>query len=193
MKDPQRIHTPLTGEICEHLRAGDRILLSGSVITGRDTAHRRLAQAISEGKPLPVDLDGETIFYAAPTPPRPGRVIGSIGPTTSCRMDEFAPVLMKAGIRGMIGKGERSAAVREAIARHKAVYFGAMGGIAALMSACVKKAEVIAYEDLGPEAIMRLEIEDFPLIVINDTEGGDLYEGAPGRRSMDPGSADHRK
>jgi fumarate hydratase subunit beta len=181
MKSPQRIHTPITAEICENLRAGDRVLLSGSIITGRDTAHKRLANLIAAGNDPPVKLDGETIFYAAPTPPRPGRVIGSIGPTTSYRMDDYAPILMEAGIRGMIGKGSRSPEVREAIARHKAVYFGAMGGIAALMSACVKKAEVIAYEDLGPESIMRLEIEDFPLIVINDTKGGDLYEEALSR------------
>jgi len=154
------------------------VLLSGSIITGRDTAHKRLARLIAEGKPLPVKLDDETILYAAPTPPRPGRVIGSIGPTTSYRMDAYAPILMEAGIRGMIGKGSRSAAVRDAIVSHKAVYFGAMGGIAALMSQCVKKADVIAYEDLGPEAIMRLEIENFPLIVINDAAGRDLYEEA---------------
>ena len=186
MKNPQRIHTPITAQICEGLSVGDRVLLSGSIITGRDTAHKRLAQLITEEKALPVKLDGETIFYAAPTPPPPGRVIGSIGPTTSYRMDEYAPILMEAGIRGMIGKGSRSDAVRDAIVRYKAVYFGAMGGIAALMSACVKKAEVIAYEDLGPEAIMRLEIEDFPLIVIDDTTGRDLYEDATGCHGMAP-------
>jgi len=186
MKEPQRIHTPLTEEICERLSAGDRVLLSGSIITGRDTAHKRLAKLVTEGKDLPVKLDGETILYAAPTPPRPGRVIGSIGPTTSYRMDPFAPLMMEAGIRGMIGKGSRSAEVRDAIVRHKAVYFGAMGGIAALMSECVKKAEVVAYDDLGPEAIMRLEIENFPLIVINDTKGRDLYENATSRHSMAP-------
>jgi len=166
------------------------VLLSGSIITGRDTAHKRLSMLIAEGKNLPVNLDGETIFYAAPTPPGPGRVIGSIGPTTSYRMDAFAPMLMEAGIRGMIGKGSRSAAVRDAIVRYRTVYLGAMGGIAALMSECVKKAEVIAYEDLGPEAIMRLEIENFPLIVINDTAGRDLYENATGRHSMEPRSVD---
>ncbi|MDD5724463.1 MAG: FumA C-terminus/TtdB family hydratase beta subunit [Syntrophales bacterium] len=178
MKNLQRIRTPITAKVCEGLSAGDRVLLSGSIITGRDTAHKRLSRLIAEGKTLPVRLDGETIFYAAPTPPRPGRVIGSIGPTTSYRMDEYAPTLMEAGIRGMIGKGKRSPAVRDAIVRYKAVYFGAMGGVAALMSACVKKAEVIAYGDLGPEAIMQLEIEDFPLIVIDDASGRDLYEEA---------------
>lgn len=190
MKNPQRIHTPLTEDICEGLHAGDRVLLSGSIITGRDTAHKRLAALITEGKDLPVNLNGETILYAAPTPPRPGRVIGSIGPTTSYRMDAYAPLMMEAGIRGMIGKGSRSAEVREAIARHKGVYFGAMGGIAALMSECITRAEVIAYEDLGPEAVMRLEIEDLPLIVVNDTKGGDLYEAAVGRRGIALQSAD---
>ena len=190
MKNPKRIHTPITRDICEGLNAGDMVLLSGSIITGRDTAHKRLSMLIAEGKNLPVNLDGETIFYAAPTPPGPGRVIGSIGPTTSYRMDAFAPMLMEAGIRGMIGKGSRSAAVRDAIVRYRTVYLGAMGGIAALMSECVKKAEVIAYEDLGPEAIMRLEIENFPLIVINDTAGRDLYENATGRHSMEPRSVD---
>jgi len=190
MENIKKIHTPITAGICENLHAGDRVFLSGSIITGRDMAHKRLCQLIAEGKDLPVRLDGETIFYAAPTPPGPGRVIGSIGPTTSYRMDAFAPMLMEAGIRGMIGKGSRSAAVRDAIVRYRTVYLGAMGGIAALMSECVKKAEVIAYEDLGPEAIMRLEIENFPLIVINDTAGRDLYENATGRHSMEPRSVD---
>jgi len=184
MKNPKRIHTPITRGICEELNAGDMVLLSGSIITGRDTAHKRLSILIAEGRDLPVKLDGATIFYAAPTPPGPGRVIGSIGPTTSYRMDEYAPDLMRAGLIGMIGKGKRSAEVRAAIMKYKAVYFGAMGGIAALMAGCVKKADVIAYEDLGPESIMRLEIEDFPLIVINDTRGGDLYENAVDRHGM---------
>ncbi|MEA1971292.1 MAG: FumA C-terminus/TtdB family hydratase beta subunit [Thermodesulfobacteriota bacterium] len=184
MKNPKRIHTPITRDICEGLNAGDMVLLSGSIITGRDTAHKRLSMLIAEGRNSPVKLDGETIFYAAPTPPRPGRIIGSIGPTTSYRMDEYAPDLMRSGLRGMIGKGKRSAEVRAAIMKYKAVYFGAMGGIAALMAGCVKKADVIAYEDLGPEAIMRLEIEDFPLIVINDTKGGDLYKNAVSRYGM---------
>jgi fumarate hydratase subunit beta len=176
MKNPIKIHTPITTDICEKLRTGDRVLLSGSIITGRDTAHKRLSKLIAEGRDLPVNLDGQTIFYAAPTPPGPGRVIGSIGPTTSYRMDEYAPVLMRSGLIGMIGKGKRSAEVRAAIMKYKTVYLGAMGGIAALMAGCVKKADIIAYKDLGPESIMRLEIKDFPLIVINDTRGRDLYE-----------------
>jgi len=186
MKNPKRIHAPITRDICEGLNAGDMVLLSGSIITGRDTAHKRLSMLIAEGKDLPVKLDGETIFYAAPTPPQPGRIIGSIGPTTSYRMDEYAPDLMRAGLIGMIGKGKRSAEVRTAIIKYKAVYFGAMGGIAALMAGCIKKADIIAYEDLGPESIMRLEIKDFPLIVINDTRGEDLYENAVSRYNMVP-------
>ena len=157
------------------------VLLSGSIITGRDTAHKRLFKLITEGRDLPVKLDGETIFYAAPTPPKPGRIIGSIGPTTSYRMDEYTPALMRSGLRAMIGKGKRSAEVRAAIMKYKAVYFGAMGGIAALMAGCVKRADVIAYEDLGPEAIMRLEVEDFPVTVINDIYGGDLYQEGKAR------------
>ncbi|HOO90720.1 MAG TPA: Fe-S-containing hydro-lyase [Syntrophales bacterium] len=183
MKNPITIHTPITKEICEALRTGDRVLLNGSIITGRDTAHKRLFNLLAEGKDFPIKIEGETIFYAAPTPPGPGRIIGSIGPTTSYRMDAFAPELMRAGLRGMIGKGKRSDEVKAAIMKYKAVYFGAMGGIAALMSSCITKAEVIAYEDLGPEAIMRLEIKDFPLIVINDTKGGDLYDDAVSRNT----------
>ncbi len=176
MKNPINIHTPITKDICEELNVGDMVLLSGSIITGRDVAHKRFSGLIAEGRDFPVEIDGATIFYAAPTPARPGRVIGSIGPTTSYRMDEYAPDLMRLGLRGMIGKGKRSPEVRAAIMKYKAVYFGAMGGVAALMAGCVRRAEVIAYEDLGPEAIMRLEIEKFPLIVINDTRGRDLYE-----------------
>jgi len=185
MKNPIKIHTPVTSDICEELCTGDRVLLSGSIITGRDTAHKRLFKLIAEGRDLPVKLDGETIFYAAP-PPRPGRIIGSIGPTTSYRMDEYAPDLMRSGLRGMIGKGKRTAEVRATIIKYKAVYFGAMGGIAALMAGCIKKADIIAYEDLGPESIMRLEIKDFPLIVINNTRGEDLYENAVVRYGMTP-------
>lgn len=178
MKKQTKIHTPITRDLCEELNAGDMVLLSGSILTGRDTAHKRLCQLIADKKELPVNLEGETIFYAAPTPPRPGRVIGSIGPTTSYRMDAYAPELMGLGLRGMIGKGKRSAEVKDAIVKYKAVYFGAMGGIAALMAGCIKKAEIIAYEDLGPESMMRLEIKELPLIVVNDTTGRDLYEEA---------------
>ena len=176
MKNPLDIRTPLTAELCRGLRAGDGVFLSGEIYTGRDAAHRRLFEAIRRCLPLPIDLRDETLFYAAPTPARPGRVIGSIGPTTSCRMDAFTPALIERGLRGMIGKGKRSPEVIEAIRKHGAVYFGAIGGIAALTSRCVKRAAMAAYEDLGPEAILRLEVDRMPLVVINDAEGGDLYQ-----------------
>jgi fumarate hydratase subunit beta len=178
MKKPIEIHTPLTDEICESLTVGDVVLLTGDVITGRDVAHRRLVDAIVAGDTLPVALAGATLFYAAPTPARPGQVIGSIGPTTSSRMDRYTPMLIEHGLKGMIGKGKRSAEVREAMCRYKAIYFGAMGGVAALLARCIRKAEVVAYGDLGPEAMMRLEIVRFPLVVVNDIRGGDLYEEA---------------
>ena len=178
MKKPIEIHTPLTDELCEALTVGDVVLLTGDVITGRDVAHRRLVEAIQNGEPLPVSLSGATLFYAAPTPARPGQVIGSIGPTTSSRMDRYTPMLIERGLKGMIGKGKRSAEVRDAIRRCKAIYFGAMGGVAALLAGCIRKAEVVAYDDLGPEAMMRLEIVKFPLVVVNDIRGGDLYEDA---------------
>jgi fumarate hydratase subunit beta len=176
MKKTMKIRTPLTDKICGSLTAGDIVLLSGSVITGRDVAHRRLVETILGGGTLPVTLEGATLFYAAPTPAPPGRIIGSIGPTTSGRMDRYTPLLIEHGLKGMIGKGRRSAEVREAMNMYKAVYFGAMGGIAALLSRCVRDAAVIAYDDLGPEAMLRLEIEDFPLVVVNDVKGGDLYD-----------------
>ncbi len=176
MKKASRIYTPLTDEICRELRTGDVVLLSGAVITARDVAHRRICEALNQGDDPPVPLKGEIIFYAGPTPAPPTRVIGSVGPTTSGRMDAYTPILLEAGLKGMIGKGKRSAAVRESIRQHRAVYFGAMGGIAALLSQCITAAEVIAYEDLGTEAIRRLDIIDFPLIVINDAEGRDLYD-----------------
>jgi len=178
MNKTKRIETPLTDDTCENLRTGDVVLLSGHVFTGRDVAHRKLFEASVRGEKLPIDLRGETMFYAGPTPAMPGRVIGSIGPTTSSRMDQFTPRLLELGMKGMIGKGKRSSEVREAIKRHKAVYFGTMGGVAALLSQCVKRAEVVAYDELGPEAVMRLEIAEFPLVVVNDMEGNDLYERA---------------
>ena len=178
MRDIIRIVTPLDDRICRQLRAGDRVLLSGEVYTGRDMAHRRLCEAAGRGEKLPIDLRGETMLYAAPTPPGPGRIVGSLGPTTSSRMDPCTPVLLERGLKGMIGKGKRSAAVLEAIRKHGAVYFGALGGVAALMSICVRKAAVAAYADLGPEAVLRLTLEDFPLVVLYDAEGGDLYERA---------------
>jgi len=173
--NPLRIQTPIPADICASLRAGDLVLLSGEVHTARDAAHRRLHEALAKGLPLPMDLSTATIFYAAPSPTPEGRVIGSIGPTTSYRMDAFTPVLIEHGLRGMIGKGSRSPEVVEAIKRHRAVYFGAIGGIAALTAQCVKKMELVAYEDLGPEAIRKLTVVDLPLVVINDSRGNDLY------------------
>lgn len=174
-KAPILIRTPLTTAICSTLRAGDVALLTGEVYTARDAAHRRLDEALKQGLPLPIDLSTATIFYAAPSPTPPGKVIGSIGPTTSYRMDAFTPALIQHGLRGMIGKGNRSPEVIEAIKKYKAVYFGAIGGIAALTARCIKKMELIAYEDLGPEAIRRLTIVELPLVVINDSKGNDLY------------------
>ena len=175
MTEAQKIQTPLTAEILASLRAGDMVLLSGEVYTARDAAHRRMYEAIKKGLPLPIDLKTATIFYAAPSPTPVGRVIGSIGPTTSYRMDAFTPLLIEHGLRGMIGKGDRSPEVVEAIKKYGAVYFGAIGGIAALTARAVKRVELIAYEDLGPEAIRRLTIEEMPVVVVNDSVGNDLY------------------
>jgi fumarate hydratase subunit beta len=175
MNTPRKIKTTLTKEVITSLRAGDMVLLSGEVYTARDIAHRRLYDTLTKGETLPVDLPNAVLFYAAPTPTRPGKVIGSIGPTTSSRMDFFTPKLIENGLRGMIGKGKRSPDVVAALKKYGAVYFGAIGGIAALMSQCVKKMELIAYEDLGPEAIRKLTIVDLPLVVINDSQGNDLY------------------
>ena len=169
------IRTPLKDEDIIKLHVGDRVLLSGVIYTGRDAAHKRLFELLQAGKPLPIELQGQVIYYVGPTPAKSGRIIGSAGPTTSGRMDAYAPLLIAHGLKGMIGKGIRNEAVREAMKQHKAVYFGATGGAAALLAQRIKKAEVVAYEDLGPEAIHRLEVEDFPVIVINDTHGGDLY------------------
>lgn len=176
------IHTPLTVDVCRRLRAGDLVALSGEVFTGRDVAHRYLYEAAQRGGTLPVTLDGAVMFYAAPTPTPPGRVIGSVGPTTSGRMDAYTPKLLEMGLRGMIGKGRRSPEVREAIKKYGAVYFGAMGGVAAHLSQWVREAGVIAYEDLGTEAMMRLVVERFPLVVLIDAEGGDFYEEIMSRR-----------
>lgn len=178
MNKTQNIKTPLTEEVITSLHAGDMVLLSGDVYTARDMAHKRLYESLLKGEKLPVDLSQAVLFYAGPSPTPPKKVIGSIGPTTSYRMDAFTPKLIEAGLRAMIGKGNRSSEVVEAIKKHKAVYFGAVGGIAALMSQCVKKVEMVAYEDLGPEAIRKLTVKDFPLIVINDFQGNDLYLSA---------------
>lgn len=175
MATPRKIKTPLSEEVITSLHAGDMVLLSGEVFTARDVAHRRLYESLLKGEKLPVDLSQTVLFYAAPSPTPPKKIIGSIGPTTSYRMDFFTPKLIESGLRAMIGKGSRSLEVIEAIKKYEAVYFGAIGGIAALTAQCVKKAEIIAYEDLGPEAIRKLTVMDFPLIVVNDFQGNDLY------------------
>lgn len=178
MSVPLKIQTPLTDKIIATLYAGDMFLLSGEVYTARDVAHRRLHDALQKGEKLPIELYSTVIFYAAPTPTPPGKIIGSIGPTTSYRMDAFTPKLLENGLKGMIGKGNRSPEVIAAIQKYKAVYFGTIGGIAALTAKCVTKAEIVAYEDLGPEAIRKLTIVDMPVTVINDTAGHDLYAEA---------------
>ncbi len=175
MSEPIRLVTPLSDENVERLRSGDRVLISGVIYTGRDAAHKRLVDLLKTGKDLPFDLRGQIIYYVGPAPAKPGHAFGSAGPTTSYRMDAYAPSLMEKGLKGMIGKGMRSEAVKEAMRRHKAVYFAATGGAGALLARRVKKAEIVAYEDLGPEAIRRLEVEDLPVIVVNDVKGNDLY------------------
>jgi len=175
MTEPIRLKTPLTDKDVGKLKIGDRVLLNGVIYTGRDAAHKRLSDLLKEGKELPFDIRGQIIYYVGPTPARPGQVFGSAGPTTSYRMDAYAPALIEKGLKGMIGKGMRSDAVKEAMKKHQAVYFAATGGAGALLAKKVKKAEVVAYEDLGPEAIRRLEVEDLPVIVINDVRGNDLY------------------
>ncbi len=174
--DAKRIKLPLSEEAISQLRAGDAVLLTGTLLSGRDAAHQRLCQLLREGKPLPVDLAGETIFYVGPSPTPPGRVIGSAGPTTSGRMDSYTPALLEVGLKGMIGKGQRSPEVIAAIRKHGAVYFAAMGGAGALVARSIRKAEVICYPDLGTEAIHRLEVVDFPAIVAIDATGADLYQ-----------------
>ena len=168
--------TPLTDEMVSSLEIGDKVFLNGVVYSARDAAHKRLIDLLDAGKPLPFDLKGQIIYYVGPSPAKPGRVIGAAGPTTSYRMDPYAPRLMELGLKGMIGKGKRSPAVKEAIVQYKAVYFGATGGAGALISRAIKAAEVIAYEELGPEAIRRMVVENFPAVVINDSQGRDLYE-----------------
>ena len=171
-----RITTPLTGEVARGLKAGDRVLLSGVIWTGRDQAHKRLVALLDEGKPLPVELKDQVIYFVGPCPAPPGRPIGSAGPTTSYRMDVYSPRLLEAcGLRGMIGKGARTSPVVEAMRRCGAVYFAATGGAGALIAQCIKRCELIAFPDLGPEAIYRLEVEDFPLVVATDASGATLY------------------
>ena len=171
-----KLTTPLTREKVRQLRSGDTVRLTGVIYTARDAAHKRLVELVKEGKPLPFDVKDATIYYVGPTPAKPGQAIGSAGPTTSYRMDAYAPTLIALGETGMIGKGKRSDEVVAAMKEHGAVYFGAIGGAGALLSKCIKKAELVAYEDLGAEAIRRLEVEDFPVVVIIDSQGNNLYE-----------------
>ncbi len=171
-----KMTTPLTNEDIEKLRIGDIVYLNGTIYTARDAAHKRLVDLLDEGKELPFDLQGSVIYFVGPTPPKPGEPIGSAGPTTSYRMDSYSPILIKHGQKAMIGKGKRNQAVKDACKEYKAVYFGATGGAGALIAQRIKSAEVIAYPELGPEAIRKLEVEDFPVTVVNDSYGGDLYE-----------------
>ncbi len=170
------LKTPLTRSAVATLKAGDSCRLSGVIYTARDAAHKRLCECIAAGEPLPFDLTDAVIYFVGPTPAKPDQVIGSAGPTTSYRMDAYSPALIERGLTGMIGKGKRGEPVMDAMKKHGAVYFGAIGGCGALLSECIKKAEIVAYEDLGSEAIYRLEVEEFPVIVILDSEGNNLYE-----------------
>jgi len=172
----KKVMLPLTDEVLEDLKTGDNLLLTGVIYTARDAAHKRMVEALDQGKPLPFDIKGATIYYMGPTPARPGMIIGSAGPTTSGRMDAYAPRLIAEGLKGMIGKGSRSKAVKDTMVKHKAVYLGAIGGAGAIVFKSIKRVEVIAYEELGAEALRRLEVEDFPVTVVNDIYGGDLYE-----------------
>jgi fumarate hydratase subunit beta len=176
MQEAIRLTTPLKVEDVEKLRIGDQVLLDGVVYTARDAAHKRLIQLIEAGEKLPFELEGQVIYYVGPSPPKPGQAVGAAGPTTSYRMDAYAPKLISLGLKGMIGKGSRNQDVKDAMKTHKAVYFAAIGGAGALMSKSILTAEVIAYPELGPEAIRRLVVKNFPVIVANDTVGGDLYE-----------------
>jgi fumarate hydratase subunit beta len=172
----KHLTTPLSDADLADLKIGDLVYLSGVLYTGRDAAHKRLVDLLKEGKPLPMDLQGQVIYYVGPAPAKPGKPIGSAGPTSSYRMDAFAPTLIEqVGLKGMIGKGKRNDDVLKAIKEHKAVYFGSTGGAAALTARCIKTAEVIAYPELGPEAIRKLTVENMPVTVINDIYGGDLY------------------
>ncbi|MHB1126420.1 MAG: Fe-S-containing hydro-lyase [Bacillota bacterium] len=170
------ITTPVNDTDMLKLRIGDQVYISGTVYTARDAAHKRLVELLDRGETLPADLRGQAIYYVGPSPAKPGQAIGSAGPTTSYRMDAYAPRLMAEGLKIMIGKGSRAAEVKEAMIKHKAVYLAAVGGAAALIAKSVKKAEIVAYPELGPEALQRLEVENLPAIVVNDCYGGDLYE-----------------
>jgi fumarate hydratase subunit beta len=174
------IRTPLTDEVVKKLKAGDSVLITGIIYTARDAAHKRLVDSLEKGEKPPIDMRGQIFYYAGPSPAPPGKPIGSVGPTTSYRMDSYAPKTMELGLKGMIGKGQRGTEVIEAMKRRGAVYFAAVGGAGALLAKCVKKARVVAYEDLGPEAITELTVENFPAIVATDAQGNDLYSRVAG-------------
>ena len=174
----KNISAPISDEDAKGLRAGDYVYITGTIYTARDAAHKRMSEALATGKTLPIDMKNNIIYYMGPSPAREGRPIGSAGPTTASRMDKYAPSLLDLGLKGMIGKGKRTQQVKDAIVRNGAVYFAAVGGAGALLSQRIKKSEVIAYEDLGTEAIRKLEVEDFPVIVVIDSKGNNLYETA---------------
>ncbi len=177
----KHINVPFDSSISETLKAGDYVYLTGTIYTARDAAHKRMYEALEKGEELPFDVKNNTIYYMGPSPAREGRVIGSAGPTTASRMDKYAPSLLDLGLIGMIGKGKRNKAVHEAIVRNKAVYFAAVGGAGALLSKCITSSEVIAYDDLGTEAVRKLTVKDFPVIVVIDSDGRDLYEETAAR------------
>jgi len=177
-KDVKHITTPLTDEAVASLRVGDRVLINGVIYTARDAAHKRMIESIKKGEPLPLELKGQILFYTGPSPPKPGMVIGSAGPTTAERMDSYLEVMLSKGVKATIAKGTRSPVAIEAMKRYKAVYLMATGGAGALLSQSIKSAEVIAYEDLGTEAIRKLVVEDFPVVVANDSYGNDIFRDA---------------
>jgi len=181
----KKVTLPLTDETLKDLKAGDNILLTGVIYVGRDAAHKRIVEALDQGKPLPFDIKGQTIYFMGPSPAKPGQPIGAAGPTTSGRMDVYSPRVIAEGLKGMIGKGMRSPAVKDAMKEYKAVYLAAIGGAGALIAKSIKKSEVVAYEELGAEAIRRLEVEDFPVTVVNDIYGGDLYQEGKARYRLD--------
>ena len=176
MSDAVRLEIPLRTDALERLRMGDRVLLNGFVYSARDAAHQRLVELLETKGPPPFDLKGQVIYYVGPTPPKPGMAVGAAGPTSSYRMDSYAPVLIEKGLKGMIGKGARNQAVKDAMQKYKAIYFAAIGGAGALISRSILSAEIVAYPELGTEAIRKMEVKDFPVIVANDLHGGDLYE-----------------
>lgn len=178
MSEKKIINAPFSGEIVKDLKAGDFVYISGTIYTARDAAHKRMFESMEKGETLPIELNNNVIYYLGPSPARPGNVIGSAGPTTSSRMDKYTPKMLDAGLKGMIGKGKRSVEVIESVKKNGAVYMAAIGGAGALLSKCIKKAEVVAYDDLGTEAIRKLQVEELPVVVVIDKDGNNLYETA---------------